>query len=133
MLSTTNHGNGPRILGFWVRPHALRYDSVKQHGSADTRPRPANKPPHAGKPTSLSTVASRCVSTEDRNDNKNYGNGSSCLRSLTCSAVQGAGGSNGAHVMQLPENFASQKETSPLVNFAPRKEISPPTNFAPVK
>jgi hypothetical protein len=45
-----NHNYRPRILGFWVRPHALRYDSVKQHGSADTRPRPANKPPHAGKP-----------------------------------------------------------------------------------
>lgn len=81
----------------------------------------------------LSTVASRCASTEGRSDNKNYGNGSSCLRSLTCSAVQGAGGSNGPHVMQLPENSASQKETSPLVNFAPRKETSPPTNFAPVK
>jgi hypothetical protein len=134
VLSTNNHDHGPRILGFWVRSHALRYDSVKQHGSADMRATPRQQVAACRQaPLVSAPFVSRCASTEGKSDNKNHWNGSSCLCFLTCSAVQGAGGSNGPHVMQLPENSALQKETSPPVNFALLKEISPPTNFAPVK
>jgi hypothetical protein len=54
-----------------------------------------------------------------------------CRRSLSCGAVQAAGGSNGLHVILQPVvNFAPWKEDSPPVDIAPSKETSPPVNFA---